>query len=363
MPTVRVRLDGRRDYPIVIETGALRKLGALARPRLRARTLGVVTHPRLYRLYGRAVEVSLTRAGFQTLTLLVPEGETSKRLAVAERLIGRLLAARLERNDALVALGGGVIGDLTGFVAATYMRGIDFIQVPTTLLAQVDSSVGGKVAVNHPLGKNTIGAFHQPRLVVADPAVLSTLPLRQFRSGLAEIIKTAAIADARLFRDLERLVRPDGLPETALSRIIARVCAIKARVVAADEVERGLRAILNYGHTLGHALEAYHGYRGYLHGEAIAIGMAVAARLAADLGIGTAADAERLRRLLVSAGLPVTGRGERVDRLMDLIKTDKKAQRGRRNFVLTPTIGRARICFNLPPFSVRRAVRSAIERE
>jgi 3-dehydroquinate synthase len=361
MPTLWVRLDRSRSYPIVIAPGALDDLGRLARPRLPGRTLCLVTHPRILRLYGRRAQRSLAVAGFRVHTLCLPEGEPAKSLAHAERICGAMLRWRLGRDAAVVALGGGVIGDLAGFAAAVYLRGVPFIQVPTTLLAQVDSSVGGKVAVNHALGKNTIGAFHQPRLVVSDPGVLATLSERQFRSGLAEVIKAGIIADARFFAALERrlpALAARSLPDLAWA--IARACALKARVVEQDETEQGRRAILNYGHTLGHALEAYHGYRKYLHGEAVALGMAAAARLAGSLGVCTPRSAERQVRLLERAGLPVRGQGETVSRLMALMKTDKKARVGQVNFVLTPTIGNAKLYFKLTPFSVRRAVRQVV---
>lgn len=362
MSTVRVRFGDNRDYPIVIKPGALQQIGPLARRQTTAKTVCLISHPRILRLYGAAVVRSLKTSGFHVFTRPVPEGETTKSMVWAETIAGFMLRNGLDRSGCVVALGGGVVGDLAGFAAATYMRGVTFIQAPTTLLAQVDSSVGGKVAVNHPLGKNTIGAFHQPRLVVSDPVVLHSLSDRQFRSGLAELIKTAIIADERLFADLERRL-PAVLrrEEAVLTPMIARACALKARVVEQDEKEAGLRAILNYGHTLGHALEAYWNYRGYLHGEAVAVGMVAAARLARKIGVCKPETAERQERVLRAAGLPVRGRGEAVERLMSLMKTDKKARMGRLNFVLTPSIGRARICFNLTPFSVRRVVLSVVE--
>jgi len=361
MPTTWVRFGDHRDYPIVIRAGVLRELGPLARQRVSSTTACLISHPRVYRHYGRSAERSLADAGFRVHPVLVPEGETTKCLRTAESVIGVMLKKRLDRGGCVVALGGGVVGDLAGFVAATYMRGVDFIQVPTTLLAQVDSSVGGKVAVNHALGKNTIGAFHQPRLVVSDPEVLRTLADRQFRSGLAEMIKAAIIADEKFFAWLERTLPSLQAKDPAtLARAIERACAIKARVVAADEKEHGLRAVLNYGHTLGHALEAYHHYRGYLHGEAVAIGMAAAARMCREAGWCGEATVARQLKLLQAAGLPVRGRGEDAKKLLELMKNDKKARKGRTNFVLTPTIGHARLCFNLTSFSVRRVVRSVV---
>lgn len=361
MPTLWVRLDRSRAYPIVIAPGCLDDLGRLAKPRLPGRTVGLLTHPRILRLYGRRAQRSLSDAGFRVHTLCLPEGEPTKSLACAERVIGGLLRRNLDRTSSVIALGGGVIGDLAGFVAAVYLRGVPFVQVPTTLLAQVDSSVGGKVAVNHARGKNVIGAFYQPRLVVSDPEVLSTLSARQFRSGLAEVIKAGAIADAAYFSALERrLPRLLARSGPDLAWAVARACAIKARIVERDETEQGLRAVLNYGHTLGHALETYHGYRRYLHGEAVSLGMVAVARLAQTLGVCSNRTAERQIRLLEQAGLPVQANQEGISRLFAIMKADKKAREGQVNFVLTPTIGNAKLYFKLTPFSVRQAVRQVV---
>jgi 3-dehydroquinate synthase len=363
MPTIWVRFGDGRDYPIIIEPGILEKTGDLVQPRVRSHTLVLLSHPRIFRLYGPPVMASLRKAGFTVHSLLVPEGETSKNLALAEDLIGRMIRLRLDRKSALLALGGGVIGDLGGFLASVYMRGIDFIQIPTSLLAQVDSSVGGKVAVNHPLGKNLIGAFLQPRLVITDPTVLRSLPLRQFRSGLAEVIKTAVIADAAFFRELE-IHLPEIMAQDmpTLSRAIRRSCAIKARVVETDEKERGIRAILNYGHTVGHALEAFHHYQGYLHGEALAVGMTAASRLARASGLCDDQTVLRQENLLEKAGLPIRGQGESVSKILTLMKADKKSISGEMNFILTPQIGNARICKKILSFSERSILKTVLAR-
>ncbi len=361
MSTVWVRFGDARDYPIMVEPGNLKLLGSLARTRIRGKTAFLISHARIYRLYGRTAEKSLRSAGFTVHKILVPEGEKTKSLAQAESIIGRMIARRADRTAFIVALGGGVIGDLAGFVAATYMRGIEFIQVPTSLLAQVDSSVGGKVAVNHLRGKNLIGAFLQPRLVVSDPSMLKSLSRRQFRAGLAEVIKSAIIADAGFFLDLEsELPKILRLELGSLSRMIARSCALKARVVEKDETEQGLRAILNYGHTLGHALETFHKYRGYLHGEAISVGMAGAARLALETGVCRQETVDRQERILRQAGLPVRGRGEPVNAIWRIMQTDKKVREGDNIYILTPKIGHARIFKKIGYFSVQRVLKAVL---
>jgi 3-dehydroquinate synthase len=361
MPTVWVRLGGQRDYPIVVQPGVLSHAGEWARRRLAGDTVCLITHPTLQRRFGLRVAASLRAAGFKVLPLLVPAGETSKSWFWAERLISRMLRQRLDRSTGVIALGGGVVGDLAGFVASVYLRGVDFVQIPTTLLAQVDSSVGGKVAVNHALGKNLIGAFLQPRLVVTDPETLRSLPEREFRAGMAEMIKVAIIADADFFHYLEdHLPRLQARDSQSLARAVAWACAIKGRVVEKDETEQNLRAILNYGHTFGHALETYHKYRGYRHGEAVAVGMVIAARLAQQLGVLAPASAERQIRLLHRAGLPTSGKDENINAIMRVMKIDKKARSGQNSFVLTPKIGGARIMKKIPPFSVQRALRTVL---
>src|SRR5438093_10299317 len=265
---------GTRSYRIVVASGALATVG----PRLRELSVGaraaLVSDGAVARLYGKTVMASLESAGFTVATIEVPEGEGAKTLAIAQHCWNELLAAGLDRTSTVLALGGGAVGDVAGFAAATYMRGMNFVQLPTTVLAQVDASIGGKTAIDHPVAKNLIGAFYQPRLVIADPATVRTLPAREFRSGLAEIVKHGVVLDAAYFAELEResaaLLARD-LP--VLERIIGGSCRLKASVVERDELEAELRTVLNYGHTIGHALEAASGFAVYTHGEAVSLGM------------------------------------------------------------------------------------------
>jgi 3-dehydroquinate synthase len=293
---------------------------------------------------------SLRAAGFEPVVFDVAEGEEAKSLREAERLWDGFLAHGLDRASPVVAVGGGVVGDLAGFAAAAFMRGVPVVQVPTTLLAQVDASIGGKVAVNHPRGKNLIGAFHQPRLVLIDPEALGTLPEREYRAGLAEVVKTGAALNADLFASLEMgldaLRRRDaGLLET----VVAACCAEKARIVERDEREEtGLRMVLNYGHTVGHALEALSGYRRWLHGEAVAIGMTAAGRLAVRLGWTDARTAARQEALLQGVGLPTRFTGIDPREVRDALRHDKKARGGRVVFVLLRALGRAEVCDDVP---------------
>ncbi len=300
-------------------------------------------------LYGPTVGESLRASGFSVTEIVVPEGERAKTLAVAERCWDECLGAGLDRTSTLLALGGGAVGDLAGFVAATYMRGIPFVQLPTTLLAQVDASIGGKVAIDHPRAKNLIGAFHQPLMVVADPSVLSTLPDPEFRSGLAEVVKHGIVLDAAYFADIEAHV-PQILSKNlpTLERIIAVSCRLKGRIVEADEREGELRAVLNYGHTVGHALEAATSFSEWLHGEAVSLGVVAAARLAERLGV---ADSETVRRqvsLLKAIGLPVTFSEPAPQVIVRAIASDKKARDGKIPFVLAPRIGEFRLVFDIP---------------
>ncbi|MGH7358523.1 MAG: 3-dehydroquinate synthase, partial [Candidatus Rokuibacteriota bacterium] len=328
-----------------------------ARLRL-GRRAAVVTQPAVAAHAARATE-SLRGAGFEPVVLEVPEGEEAKSLRQAERLWDGFLAHGLDRASPVVAVGGGVVGDLAGFAAASFMRGVPVVQVPTTLLAQVDASVGGKVAVNHPRGKNLIGAFHQPRLVLIDPETLRTLPEREYRSGLAEVVKTGAALDAALFASLETGLeglrrRDPGL----LEAVVAACCAQKARIVEQDEREEtGVRMVLNYGHTVGHALEALSGYRRWLHGEAVAIGMAAAGRLAVRLGWTDAGTVERQDALLQGVGLPVRFTGLDPRQIADALRHDKKARDGRVPFVLLRTLGRAELCYDVPTETVIEVLR------
>ena len=308
----------------------------------------------LFRSHGGVVRDSLHVAGFDVAELRLPEGEQAKTLDVARQSWDRLLEAGCDRTSTVVALGGGAVGDLAGFVAATYMRGINFVQVPTTLLAQVDASIGGKTAIDHHRAKNLIGAFHQPRVVLVDVSVLTTLPALEFRSGLAEVIKHGIVLDASYFEDLEdslpALLRRD-LP--TLERVVAGSCRIKAGVVERDEQEAELRHVLNYGHTIGHALEAVTGYTRWAHGEAVSLGIVAEAKVAERLGIAGPETTDRQVRLLQAAGLPVSGLGASPPVIIEALGRDKKARDGRVPFVFAPEIGAFRLVFDVPPATVR----------
>jgi len=356
MRTVQVSL-AERSYRILVGGGLLSRLGEeCARLKL-GRRCAVVTDEKVAPLHAAAVLESLKRAGFEPLLVTVPSGETAKSLKVVAQCYDAFAKARLERKSFVVALGGGVVGDLAGFVAATYLRGVAFVQVPTTLLAQVDSSVGGKVGVNLPAGKNLVGAFHQPRLVLCDLDVLKTLPDREFRAGLGEVIKYGIIYDAPFFRRLEKsLDRILARDPAELSAVVARCCAIKADVVGQDETESGLRAILNYGHTIGHGLEAISSYGKYLHGEAISIGQVAASYLSAALLGMPGQDVERVRELFFRAGLPVCVKLSPAQRkaLFEAMRLDKKVSAGEIKFVLARGIGRVEFGQSVPDDLVNR---------
>ncbi|WP_295881323.1 3-dehydroquinate synthase [uncultured Thiohalocapsa sp.] len=343
---------GERSYPILIGPGLLAQ-PACWQPHVRGRQVLVVSNDTVAPLYLEAVEAAL--AGFDLHRVILPDGEQYKDLDTLNRIFDALLEARLGRDVILVALGGGVVGDMAGFAAACYQRGVAFIQVPTTLLAQVDSSVGGKTGVNHPLGKNMIGAFHQPRAVIADTDTLRTLPERELAAGLAEVVKYGLIRDPAFFDWLEahreHLLARDA---DALAEAIERSCRNKAAVVAADEREAGQRALLNLGHTFGHAIEAGMGYGVWLHGEAVAAGMVLAAELSARLGWLDAADVSRARALLAGFGLPVDPPAAlSVERWLALMAVDKKVQGGRLRLVLLHGIGRAVVTADFDPAVLR----------
>jgi 3-dehydroquinate synthase len=341
----------QRSYDIKIGPGLLAALGKeCARLGLASRC-AVITDSNVARHYAKGAQKTLCAAGFDPLLVTVPAGETAKNLKTVQSCYDRLAAHRLERKSFIVALGGGVVGDLAGFVAATYLRGIAFVQVPTTLLAQVDSSVGGKVGFNLRAGKNLVGAFYQPRLVLCDLDTLKTLAPREYRAGLAEVIKYGVIYDAALFRRLERQMSPllKREPKT-LAEVIARCCQIKAEVVGQDETEGGLRAILNFGHTIGHALEAISHYGKYLHGEALAIGQVAAAGLSAPVMGLPQAEAERIKQLLHQAGMPTEvslSPGEE-RRLLAAMKLDKKVNAGEVRFVLARRLGQVEFGHKVP---------------
>jgi len=332
---------GERSYEIWIGAGLLGHAAAW-QGLPHATTAAIVSNPTVRALHGAALNAALAPHYPTRLAIELPDGEAHKDWASLDLVFDRLLAAHADRRTVLFALGGGVVGDLTGFAAAAYMRGVPFVQVPTTLLAQVDSSVGGKTAINHPRGKNMIGAFYQPQRVVCDLDTLATLPARELRAGLAEVIKYGPIADVAFFdwieAQLPALLRGE---RAALAHAVRRSCEIKAAVVAADEREGGLRAILNFGHTFGHAIEAGLGYGAWLHGEAVACGMVMASELSVRLGLMPAAFVQRMRRLIERAGLPVRGPDLGAARWLELMRVDKKAQAGEIRFVLIDSPGRA----------------------
>lgn len=352
MEEVRVKV-GQDGYSIYIGQHTLAQLGNLmGRNGLTGKAL-VLTDAQVGALYGEQVLGILTEAGFTAELFAVPPGEDSKSLAVAETVFSKAITMGLDRKSVIVALGGGVVGDLAGFIAATYLRGIPFVQVPTTLLAQVDSSVGGKVAVNHALGKNLIGAFYQPRLVLIDIALLQSLSERELASGLAEVIKYGIIEDEDLFSYLQKNSRPVLVKEPeALQHIIKRSCEIKAAVVEQDEKENSLRMILNFGHTIGHAVEADTGFGLYSHGESVAIGMVGAASLSAALGLCSQETVDMIRGILAQYNLPLGAPECTADRLMPFLVRDKKAVGGKIHWVLVRSIGSVLIKDDVPPMTV-----------
>lgn len=336
---------GQRSYDIVIGSKNLPLLGERMLRFEFSPTVAVISNPTVFSHYGDIVIKSLKDAGFNCVSILIPDGEEYKNITWAYNIITELLKNRLDRNSCLIALGGGVIGDITGFVASIYMRGINFIQVPTTLLSQVDSSVGGKTGINHELGKNMIGTFYQPKLVWIDIDTLKTLPKREILCGIAEVIKYGVIWDKEFFEFLE-INRESvlNLDHLSLTHIIRRSCEIKADIVSRDEQERGLRAILNYGHTIGHALETETEYKRYLHGEAVAIGMNVEARLSEALGLLNKKDSLRIKETIESYGLPSKlPEGLSIESLISHMMIDKKVEAGELRFVLPEEIGRVRI--------------------
>jgi 3-dehydroquinate synthase len=341
MCTVTVPL-GERSYTISIGSRLLPQLGSECQKLALGRRCAVITDMNVARRYGKHTLRSLTAAGFEPLLVKIPAGERAKRMQIVERCHEQLAKHRLERKSFIVALGGGVVGDLAGFVAASYLRGIDFVQVPTTLLAQVDSSVGGKVGVNLKAGKNLVGAFHQPKFVLCDVDTLATLPSRELRAGLAEVIKYGIIYERAFFERLERdLPQLLELHSETVTEVVARCCEIKAEVVGKDEREAGLRAILNFGHTVGHALEAISGYGKYLHGEAISIGQVAAARLS-NVFTGLPVDeSRRIENAFTQAGLPTNVRWKATElaRLARAMQLDKKVSGGDVRFVLARRIG------------------------
>ena len=353
----------QRQYPIFVAEGLLadtQKLRELLLARIQGRQVAIITNKVVAPLYLDALLEALD--GLQVDVMQMDDGEAEKNLQVYQQTMDFLLAARHNRSTCLIALGGGVVGDLCGFVAATFQRGVDFVQIPTTLLAQVDSSVGGKTAVNHPQGKNMIGAFHQPVAVLADTATLGTLPSREYAAGLAEVVKYGVIEDAAFFEFLEQhsddLLAKDG---AVLSQVILRCCAIKAEVVSADERESGRRAILNYGHTFGHGIEKLCGYGQWLHGEAVAIGMVMAARLSVAVAGLDESVVMRLTALLRRLGLPtaldqVSREVATIEAMMDVMGLDKKVVDGRLRFIVASQLGQVQVRDDIDAAVVRNVL-------
>ncbi|WP_374243960.1 3-dehydroquinate synthase [Zoogloea sp.] len=355
MRTLNVEL-AERSYPIRIGARLLEQPG-LIKPYLKTRRVAVVTNDVVGPLYLDAFVAGLEAEGLSVTRIVLPDGEAHKDWPTLNLIFDGLLAARCDRSTTLIALGGGVVGDMVGFAAATYQRGVPFIQVPTTLLSQVDSSVGGKTAINHPLGKNMIGAFYQPRLVIADTAALDTLPDRELKAGLAEVIKYGLIRDLPFLdwieTNLGRLLARD---QDALAEAVERSCHNKAEVVVADETEQGERATLNLGHTFGHAIETGLGYGEWLHGEAVAAGAVMAADLSRRMGWLSDADVERVRAIHARAGLPVKGAPLGADRYLELMAHDKKVSDGTLRLVLLRQIGKAVITAEAPVEAIRATI-------
>ena len=353
MESLRVEL-GSRGYPIHIGAGLLGRAELYA-PYLTG-SVAVISNDVVGPLYLPRIRKALGK----TTEIVVRDGEQAKGWQTLNQVFDALLEARCGRDTLVIALGGGVVGDLAGFAAAVYQRGVAFLQVPTTLLAQVDSSVGGKTAINHPLGKNMIGAFHQPSAVISDVSTLDTLPDRELRAGLAEVIKHGFALDASfvdwLESNIDLLLKRDA---SALTQAVKRSCELKARIVAADEREAGDRALLNFGHTFGHAIETGAGYGAWLHGEAVAAGMVMAAELSALIGDLKKTDVARVRTLLGRAGLPIQGPALAPERLLELMAVDKKAAKGKTRFVLLESIGRAALRGDVDEALVRKAIVAA----
>ncbi|OUL35064.1 3-dehydroquinate synthase [Nostoc sp. 106C] len=356
---IKVNLP-QQSYEIAIAPGSLDRLGEQMSSLKLGKKVLLVSNPTIFKHYGERATASLTAAGFEVASSILPAGERYKNLNSIQKLYDTALENRLERSSTIVALGGGVIGDMAGFAAATWLRGINVVQVPTTLLAMVDSAIGGKTGVNHPQGKNLIGAFYQPRLVLIDPDVLKTLPVREFRAGMAEVIKYGVIWDAELFVQMEaskhlnqlRYIKPE-----LIDAILTRSCQAKADVVSKDEKEAGLRAILNYGHTIGHAVESLTGYRVVNHGEAVGIGMVAAGQIAVELRMWQKEDTERQNALIQKAGLLTQlPSGVDIEAIVKALQLDKKVKAGKVRFVLPTQIGVVTVTDEVPADTIRQVL-------
>lgn len=350
---------GDRSYYIYIARDILDAIGKRIKPFHFPPKGALVSNPNLIKLYGKRVLLSLKKNGFDMEVIEVPEGERYKNMREAEKIYTRLLSSKLDRYSPLIALGGGVIGDLTGFVAATYRRGVPYIQIPTSLLAQVDSSIGGKTAVNHPLGKNMIGAFHQPTGVFIDLSVLKTLSEREFRCGMAEIIKYGIIADEKLFNFLEKYYKNiKNLDFKKLQYIIESSCKIKASIVSKDEREKGLRSILNFGHTIGHALESLTGYKKYNHGEAVAIGIVAASSISHEVGLCSKKDVDRVIRVIEAFELPTQLPKINPEKILKALYYDKKVRNNKIKLILMKKPGSVVIRDDISDKTILKSLRS-----
>ncbi|NBD16984.1 MAG: 3-dehydroquinate synthase [Cyanobacteria bacterium] len=361
---IKVNLE-KNSYSIAIAPNLLSQIGDYLKRLDIGNKLLVVSNSMIFDEYGNQLIEALKAADFSVSYQILPAGERHKTLLSVQKIYDTALENYLERSSTLIALGGGVIGDMTGFAAATWLRGINVIQIPTSLLAMVDAAIGGKTGVNHPQGKNLIGAFHQPKLVLIDPQVLKTLPSREFRAGMAEVIKYGVIWDEALFQQLEAAERLDELDYLApelLQNILTHSCQAKADVVSQDEKEGGIRAILNYGHTVGHAIESLTGYRLVNHGEAVAIGMVVAGKIAVKMGYWSEEASQRQDKLITKAGLPKTvPHMLEIGDILDALKSDKKVKSGKVRFVLPESIGKATITDQVSPETVSEVVKACQE--
>ncbi len=347
-------------YEIKIAPSSLEKLGEYMSSLQLGKKVLLVSNATIFPHYGERAIASLKSAGFTVYSCILADGESHKNLEEVQKLYNAALENRLERSSTMVALGGGVIGDMTGFASATWLRGMNFVQVPTTLLSMVDASIGGKTGVNHPQGKNLIGAFHQPRLVLIDPTMLQTLPVREFRAGMAEVIKYGVIWDAQLFADMEksdRMQQMSDIKPELLNSILTCSCQAKAKVVSKDEKEAGLRAILNYGHTIGHAVESLTGYTLVNHGEAVAIGMVAAGQIAVELGMWSGEETQRQNALIEKAALPTQlPSGLNIEAIIDALQVDKKVKAGKVRFVLPTQIGVVTVTDEVPSDIIRKVL-------
>jgi 3-dehydroquinate synthase len=359
MVNIRVNLP-QNAYQVAIAPNILTKIGEHLKELNIGKKVLIISNPEIWSHYGQFLSESINHAGYHVYHHLIPAGETHKNLASIQQVYDTAYQYKLERSSTILALGGGVIGDMAGFAAATWLRGINFIQVPTSLLAMVDASIGGKTGVNHPQGKNLIGAFYQPKAVFIDPDVLQTLPPREFRAGMAEVIKYGIIWDEDLFTKLEtapQLNSLDRIEPELLHNLIVRSVQAKADVVSQDEREAGLRAILNYGHTIGHAVESLTSYSQFVHGEAVAIGMVAAGKIAQQLNMWTKDEALRQQQLIIKTGLPIDVPSQ-VDphKIIESLQGDKKVKDGRVRFILPTKIGKVIITDQVPSTAIISAV-------